>query len=217
MYRRSQFVALIVLLCSPAILRGETKPAPVDETQEPPLKYELKLGDQTLSITEGATVEASGTFTNPKVTLTPEPHRTFPYGGLSFRYPRAFVFEADVSDPDVKTWTLSGNDLTILVFVFSDEVTTEAFAGGMAEQFGEENSRITSTDARIPVGEKVLRGTQMDVVLAGQQLQIDILHIPTKAEGTTLLVLQDSRGESGKPSKERTGFGKLLSDSLKFE
>ena len=58
--------------------------------------------------------------------MRPEPHRVFPYGGVAFRYPRAFTFEASLDDADLRSWTLSGNDFKVMYFVFAVRVTAKS-------------------------------------------------------------------------------------------
>src|SRR5262245_43616031 len=112
-FKRVRILSLAVpLLC----LGCRMRTAAVDESQEPPLVCVVKLDDSSIELTEGETGQVNGTFTNPKLTVTPQPNRTFPYQGITFKYPRAFNFEADLSDPESKNWTLSGNDLKIMIF-----------------------------------------------------------------------------------------------------
>jgi hypothetical protein len=123
------------------------------------------------------------------VKLVAEPYREFNYGGVSFQYPRAFAFEADVKDGDYKNWTLSGNDLKIMYFIMNEDLTSEAYADEMIKQFGARNSKKSPITSDLLGGKK--EGTRVEVTLAGIKLSMDILCLPFQG-GTRVLVIQDS-------------------------
>ena len=109
----------------------------------------------TVAATEGEPVPVARTFQDPRVTVRPEPHRLFPYGGVSFHYPRGFTFEADLDDPAARSWTLSGNDFKVLYFVFPVVITPQAHVEQLLETHGRANCRVlderrTSAWARPP-------------------------------------------------------------------
>ncbi|MFN7733552.1 MAG: hypothetical protein ACK5OB_16770 [Pirellula sp.] len=175
-----------------------TKP---DESTEPPLKYTLKVGDQSIDINEGETARLEGVFTNPEVTLTTQPFREFTYQGISFRYPSKFVFEADLDDANYKNWTLSGNDFKIMYFVLNARLTTSDFAKSMMGKFGLENCELANAP-QMKFGDKSLSGTTLNVTLAGNKLVIDIYGVSSNGKQTKLLVLQDDLDDSGNRSTE---------------
>ena len=116
MLRALSFIPLLIvsiaLACdrssSTAALEGATSP---DESQEPPLTYTLRIADQIIAITEGETTRIDGAFNNPEVTLQSKPYREFPYQGVSFKYPREFVFEAEL----VESSAVAGQDLGTVI------------------------------------------------------------------------------------------------------
>ena len=151
--------ALTALL--PLVLIGCHSPTPAaaDESAEPPLKYSVKVGERTVTISEGQTVQLDGTFSNPEITVTAQPYRVFPYQGLTFNYPRSFTFEADLDDRNAKIWTLSGNDFKIMYFVLNESVSTDDFANNMIDQFGRENAKVVNANTTITLGKQKLSGT----------------------------------------------------------
>ncbi len=194
---------------------AQEKPVAPDESKEPALKYQLRVGDKSLTISEGETVSLAGAFSNPKVTLTAEEFRVFPYGGISFRYPRTFTFEADLDNRDSLNWTLSGNDYTIMYFVMNASVTTEDFAGNMSEQFGKENCMISKATP-IKLDGSEIAGTSLIADLAGSQLAIDIYRLPSGDQQTRLFVLQDNPDDAGDRSMEGKAALNLLQQSFRM-
>ncbi len=186
------------------------------ESKEPPLKYTLRIGEKSIAITEGETARVDGTFNNPEVILTALPHRVFPYQGISFKYPRAFTFEADLEDADYKDWTLSGNDFKIMYFVVNDRLTTGGFADNMVDQFGPENCAVRKASP-MKFGDKELSGTTLTATVVGSKMVIDIYRIPSTSTQTKLLVLQDNLDDAGNRSIEGRTALQLLKQSSKLE
>lgn len=210
------FVTMMIVTPNlPCILAQDRTNVP-DESKEPTLTYTLNIGDRSISITEGETANIKGTFDNPKVTLTAQPHRVFPYQGISFKYPRAFTFEADVDDAGYKNWTLSGNDFTIMYFVLNDRLTTNAFADNMAAKLGRENCTV-QTASHLKFGNENLSGTTLKATVVGNKMVMDIYRIPSTGGQTKLLVLQDNLDDFGNRSIEGKSTLQLIKQSSKLK
>ena len=209
------FLLMIAVVMGQSVL-AQNKTNRPDESKEPPLKYALRIGDKSIPITEGKTARVDGTFSNPEVTLTAQPHRVFPYRGISFKYPRAFTFEADLDDADYKNWTLSGNDFKIMYFVLNGRLTTGAFANNMVDQFGRENCEVQKA-LPLKFGNKKLSGTTLNATVVGNKMVTDIYRIPSTGAQTKLLVLQDNLDDSGNRSIEGKSTLQLIKQSSKLE
>ena len=190
------FVPFLSLGCNSAVT------VTVDESEEPSLRYSVMVGEKTVTISEGQTVQVDGTFSNPKLMITPQAHRVFSYQGLTFEYPRAFTFEADLDDRNAKNWTLSGNDLKIMYFVLNANLSTADFSSNMIDQFGGKNAKVADANATITLGKHILTGTSLHATVVGHQMVMDIYRIPSRVGVTKLLVFQDSLDSLGHRSKE---------------
>jgi|LakMenEpi03Aug12_release.lakeMendotaPanAssembly.Ray.scaffolds.fasta_scaffold200626_2 hypothetical protein len=188
-----------------------------DESQEPPLSFVVKVDDQSLTLGEGETAQIDGAFTNPKVTVTPQPYRVFPYQGVSFKYPRSFAFGADLVDPNEKIWTLSGNDLTVMYFVMNAELTTDDYAESMMDEVGAENCEVLDEEAQITLGEEKLTGKKIRISVAEQEVVMEIYQVPARESVTKFLIFQDTPDESGNRSKEYVQAIKEIKSSFKVE
>lgn len=214
---------LIALLAIPLALacdRSYSNPAQdgtkrFDESKEPPLRFTLRIGNKSIPITEGETARVNGTFSNPKVTLTAQPLRVFAYQGISFKYPRAFTFEADLSDSDYKNWTLSGNDFKVMYFILNDRLTTDAFAENLADQFGHQNCSVQKASP-LKFDNKELYGTTLNATVVGNKMVMDIYRIPSAGAQTKLLVFQDNVNDSGNRSIEGKSTLQLIKQSSKL-
>jgi len=170
-----------------------------DETQEPRLVFRVEIAGQTHRVPEGDPLPLQGTFTDPTLKITAEPFREFTYGGMSFRYPAQFTFEAEVGEEDAKNWTLSGNDCKIMAFDLAEKLSAAAYAAAIVEQFGAENCTVSEFKCDLPgAGEQ---GTRIKVHVVGHAMTMDVIELPTE-KGSRLLVLQDSPTAAGARSKE---------------
>lgn len=161
----------------------------LDETVEPKLSFVVRVGTAEVQLSEGEEVPVVGSLSNPTIAVRVKPERSFGYAGVSFAYPRHFAFEADLSSDAVHIWTLSGNDMKIMVFRFSAEVSVDDFAEALAAKFGKETT-ITSTTRRLGDGE--YSGKRVRARLAGHDFIQDVLVLPAFDGRWRLLVLQDS-------------------------
>lgn len=205
----------LIVIFSAALM---TSPMQADdrETQEPPQLFELKIGDQSITIQEGTPVDVNGTFSNPQVTLVPKPTRLFVCRGVQFEYPRQFNFEADLEDQLSHIWTLSGNDLTIMYFVVNGPLTPKQLASNMIETFGKENCEFTDLQAKLQLGQENVSGVKFTAKVAEHPLLIDIYALPQVKGKSRLLMLQGSLDANGDRNEEGRAGMELLQKSFKI-
>jgi hypothetical protein len=188
-----------------------------DEAKEPPQKFTVNLGDQSVKVLEGESVKLTGSFTNPQLTIKPDPYRVFPYQGLRFQYPRSFSFEADLTGPGEKNWTLSGNDVRIMLFVFDERTTVAEFAEGVISELGKANCKIVDANAKLKLGTIEITGVKLHMTISTHGVTQDIYSIPTPRPKTRLLVFQDSPDENGNRSAEAKGVLETLNKSFQVD
>ncbi len=111
-------------------------------SKEPPLAYTLILGDKRFPIELDKDTPLPGEFKDPKARLEAAKTRTFNFKGIKFEYPAAFGWEAEVDDPNPLIWTLSGNDLTVMIFHSEVEVDPRVQAREMAEHLGQKSPKM---------------------------------------------------------------------------
>ena len=206
----TRFDGLARLSCFLCFAFGTTHCFGEDETQEPPLHYEVKLEDQSVIVQEGETAELPGMFTNPKVTITPRQNRVFSYHGVEFKYPRTFVFEANVSKPDVKNWKLSSKHFNVSLFVTPSGLTTDQYASAMSRLFGLDPAHIANEKVELTLGAETLHGTSLLIDLntrvsrlnLASTLALDVYQLPSHGNLSTFLVFQDTFNKAGNHSKE---------------
>lgn len=186
----------------------------LDESREPPLQYMLHIDGKPIAIEENNDLVIKGHFADPNIKLVVEPVRVFPYRGVSFKYPRHFVFEAELEDQDAQIWTLSGNDFVIMYFDLNGDVSADWYATELLSQFGKENGKIVDRDIAVLLGKQKLKGTRMRVTVATHTMQMDVYRLGFNKDRTRLLVFQDSLDEKSKPSKEGTAALSLLKESF---
>ncbi|MBX3413225.1 MAG: hypothetical protein KF708_11095 [Pirellulales bacterium] len=210
------YVALIVsaLAClSGAAALAEQ--AAQDETIEPGLTFSLTLGDKTVPIVEGKPVQVSGKFSDPKVTLNIDPHRVFDLRGARFDYPRHFTWEADLTDPNVAVWTLSGTTFKIMFFAFQGDTSAESVVESLEENFTGQGAEVAKKPCKLTLEGKAIAGTQLDLTLVGNKLIDQVYGLPGGDGVSRLVIFQDTPNENGQPSAEAVETLKRFSESFK--
>ena len=194
---------LIILSCTALV---------ASEKEEPPLGYTLRLDKETIRLVPGKETQIPGRFENPRATLVPDKERLFTYGGVQFKYPVNFAFEADLETEGIKVWTLDGNDFVITIHQYeSDGMTPKDLADELKKLYGGK----TKTQAKSYTfnGEKY-SGLRVEATIAGTKVIQDILTVPTK-KGSRLLILQDLPPDEKVSEDESKLVLKLLGETLK--
>jgi hypothetical protein len=157
-------------------------------------------------------VRIEGTFKDPRVVLKASPVRRFTHGDIEFQYPAAFSWEAELESPEVRKWTLSGNDFKIQYFVRAVPVSAEAFARALVEQLGDKNASIS--DATRVLGAREYKGKRLAVSVAGVVVRFEAYSLATKS-GSRLLVFQDCPKKEQINSAEGAKTLSILTTSFK--
>ena len=198
-------VALMILVGFSGLCFAE------DESQEPPLKYILELNGQAHELVLDKSVVLQGDYKNPRVVLRASAIRHFTYGNVSFEYPASFGWEAEIEGHNERTWTLSGNDFTIMYFILPEALSADSYVQGLAKRFGKGSTRLGDTEREF--GGRRHIGKLLLVKLAGTTLRLEVYSLTAKA-GSRLLVFQDSPPDDRTISKEAEEALAMLSSSF---
>lgn len=175
-------------------------PQTEDETTEPELSFTVRIGATELHLSEGDQLPAKGTFTDPTVSVTVDPERVFTHVGMRFSYPRHFAFEAELSDVASQSWTLSGNDVKIMIFRFATELSVDSFAKELTDGFG---PKSTISPVSIQLGPHQYSGQRIRAVVAAHEFTQDVFALPSVKGRGRILVLQDD-ASGNKPESQPT-------------
>ena len=185
----------------------------VDETVEPSDSYQLSINSQNMAVFTDQDVELPADAAKAKVRLVVAPDKQFTYGGISLSYPRYFTFEADLSEPGVKLWSLSGNKAVLMVQRYPVEMSHRTMAEQLLPSFGEGNS--TLGECEMMLSNVKTAGSRVVTTIGEGTIAQEIYSFEMKA-GSLLLILQDTLEPSGKNSSEFTTFRDQLSKTFKI-
>jgi hypothetical protein len=188
----------------------EARDRRADEAAEPERSYTLHLNDQAIELQPGQTLRVAGEFENPELRLDVGPTRHFRYGQMAFDYPANFVWEADLSDPSLKMWTMDGADLSLMVFRSSFGYVSQEFAESVADQFEDPEF----TDIEHVFGGETITGTRLEVEIAGTLLIYEAYDVPVDVGGAILIVMDAT--DTGLHTEEYATTMELLSETLRF-
>jgi hypothetical protein len=185
-----------------------------DESAEPPIVYTLEIDGQSVTLQPDTPLKLEESFKAPTLTLRVAQTRTLKAEGVSFNYPAYFTFAADTSDPEVKTWTASGNDVTLMLFSFAEEVDARALAESTAEALQAQNVQVEPV--KVKLGDQERDGVKATMPLLDQTVIQQVLTLPPTAKGSRLLVLQEVRGQGAGEAAELGATLKVVASSLKI-
>ena len=197
--------------CASALLLATT--ALANDATEPPLEFEVRIGDEKVSLVEGASSSVTGLFDKARVSVSVAPYRKFDKSGVFFAYPRHFVFEADLSSSEFKSWTVEGSNVVLTLFVVDGEYSASEYVEEMLDQFGDD-AELTNDRAAMKLGSRTFKGQIVNLNLGGQELIQAAYEVPLRGNRMALLVLQDSLTDTGEQSREWSSTLKLLSKSF---
>ena len=182
-----------------------------DENAEPERAYTLLIDGQEVALQPGVEFQLEGKFENPTMKLELGSTRHFRYGGISFEYPANFVWEADVSDPSFRMWTMDGADVTLMVLRTSFGFTADEFVESLADEFDSfESDPITQE-----LGSLTLQGQAVTTEVAQSVLTYDVFEVPSEV-GSTLLILMDAT-DDGLHTEEYRRVLRGLATSLRLD
>lgn len=185
----------------------------LEEGEEPPLLMKFEANGSATTFTESQPFEIDVAGTKVKATVQIASYRVFHRPEIRFHYPRQFTFEADHT-ADLKLWTISGNDVKIMLQQPSGVPSGEQFASevisSMIDQFGA--SKVRTTGARIQLGTRSVSGKRLDINVATHLIRTEVFALPTKSP--MLLLLQDTPTESGENTVEAVKARELLSSTI---
>jgi len=187
--------------------------AAADASIEPADSYRLLLNGQELPLFTDKEVELPADAGNASVRLTVDPDKKFTYGGVNLSYPRYFTFEADLSDPAMELWSLSGNKAVLMIQRYPVEMNHRTMAEQLLPSFGVENT--TLSDCEIVLDQKKSAGSRVVTTIGDGTISQEIYSFKL-ASGSLLLILQDTLAANGSASSESIKFREQLSKTFKI-
>ena len=183
-----------------------------DDTTEPPLSYILEVDGQKFLLNADKTVILKGKFDNPKVTLRPSETRRFEHEGIAFDYPANFTFEADLDEPGIRTWTMSGNNVTLMLFDFEEAVKPAELIASTAETLNTDVDRMDPVTLKL--GSLNSEGHTAQLKVGEVALTYTVVALPSNEGKSRLFIVQDLPKDDGQPSDEKTAILGTLEKSF---
>lgn len=182
-----------------------------DESAEPQAHYELLINGEAHTIFPDKPITLEQSLEKPVVELRIMPFREFAYSSVSFKYPQYFAFDAELSDPSVKLWTLTGRETVIMVQKFSEPMNHSTMAAMIQPNYGDEISRIFPGEIEL-MNEK-FEGSVIAAAFGGMALTQEIFSFDTD-DGPVLIVIQNKVDQKGAKGQEGEEIRKLLKETF---
>ena len=184
-----------------------------DPTEEPPLRFELRLGDETVEVRAGTPFEVSVDGKAIKGELVARPTRRLVLEEHEFEYPQGMTFEYE-SVFGTKIWTLDGNDSVVMVYrhlgALSLDEFAELIADGLSGSFGAPEESAVS----IHLGGREVHGRALVCDGSGFFIHSELFQLGAGARTRSTLILQDVRHERDEPTEEFLAVRQLLEETF---
>jgi hypothetical protein len=185
-----------------------------DSTErEPKNSFEVFINGKRYKVVEGEVLTLDTTLSKPSISIRLSDRKKFETPSLSFEYPKHLSFEYE-KNPGIKTWTLTGNSLVVMLFEFEDKTPLDTLTDALAEKFGKKN--CVAENFKKELGHQLLNGKRLHVTLAGTKLNLDFYEFNSEDSKTHFISFQDTLKDDGDFSDEfNLGF-QLINNSIRF-
>ncbi|PQJ78396.1 hypothetical protein [Polaribacter porphyrae] len=185
----------------------------LSKNEEPPLIFELKCEDETQYFVENQPKKWDRLAKNSETTISVYEWKLFPHNNILFEYPRTYSFEAELSITE-DIWTLSGNNFVIMVIRPIIEMDVHSYVNDLIVQFGSEN--CITKDITKKLNNIELKGIKLSVVIAGIDMELDILQVIDSKGKKSLIVFQDSLTDTKEKSIESKNTLERINQTFKI-
>lgn len=215
---RLSALVLCLLLAASALARAADRVAAAapEGSEEPPAEFTLEIDGQSVDVQTGAPAKAIVAGKEVTLRLTPKPTRLLKTPEFSFRFPRGYSFEHE-QDGGTTTWTLSGNNNTLIVTRVAQKLDSATLAGetlkAMQAQLRQQDVRPTKVTAKL--GGRTIEGLHAEWRVGDQRIRNDVYAFAAGG-ATYALIVQDSPTESGATSDDTRKAVELLEATMKF-
>lgn len=213
------FVPFFSLLALPALAQSQDaarqNAARQNDALEPPAQYTLEINGKAIPMTLGKEVSLNRKAGRTRYLLLRAATRRFDKSGVKFDYPSDYGFEADLSNPNIAIWTLSGRSSLLMLQRFpltGPALLREQMAREMTAQYGSKN--VKSRPAALLLGGRGLEGKRLQVSLAKQNLVQEIFAF-SNPKYAFVLMIQDVP-QKGKETAEAKELKAILAKSASF-
>jgi len=182
---------------------------------EPKTQFQLNVNDTFYFLNEKELLNIGETLVKPKVSIQLADFKKFNSGYVSFEYPRPYTFEySEEPGASFKSWTLSGNNITVILFQFGVTVSIDDMMEEMQSKFGKRNCKVTSF--RKKLGIKTCEGRRLGVSLAGQLLNMDFYILSSTGENSIFIAFQSTLNDDGTDTKDYKAGFKTIDNSISY-
>jgi hypothetical protein len=176
-------------------------------SKEPKSTFELKINGKNYLVKEDEELKLDTVLSKPSITIRLSAFKKFDISSISFDYPRYFTFEYS-EDVGFKNWTLSGNNIVVMIFEIDPKTSLDALLDEMIKKFGVQNCVVENFQKEL--GNKSWNGKRLKVTLVGEILTLDFYEIILADGKSRFITFQDSKKESGSSTEEyKKGFSTI--------
>lgn len=180
---------------------------------EPKANYEININGKMYKAIEGESITIDANLVKPIITINQSELKRFDFSSIAFDYPKHMAYEFE-QDFGYKNWTLTGNNIVILIFEMDVETTLTSLVNEMVKKFGKKNCSVEDFEKEL--GNKLCKGKQLTVTMAGQKLIMDCYEVVLNDYKSRFVYFQDVYNDNQHTGEYQQWFNSIK-ESIKFK
>jgi hypothetical protein len=180
----------IILICLLLLFFNHLYAQVLEEEQfdkEPQDLFELNVNGKTFKMVEGKVLKIDSLI-RPQMHVLLLPEKKFENSFCSFQYDRRMYFDYN-ADGDVRTWTLNGPSVSIMLFDLPISARLSDIAEAAVSKFPQAN--CTVSDTTVKFGSRTLRGKVIDIEMPNQHIRQEYYTVEFFKGGGGYILLED--------------------------
>jgi hypothetical protein len=182
----------------------------------PPLRVVLRVDGVEHVFSDGEQRELPVGDKKLRVAVAVAAERRFDAAGVRFDFPREMTFEYEQED-HAETWTLDGDDCTLLLQSFEAGEPDELAKGVLMETLDAlEPSSAKPEPVAIRLGDKSFTGLRGRAVFTILEIHIELTVVGFRVGDRSVVLVVQNTTDDGEPSTETDHMFQLLERTFEF-
>ncbi len=204
------FILVLFILFGNTLQAQEIK---TGNNTEPKANFELSINGKIYKAIEGKPITIDANLVKPSITIKQTELKRFDFSSIAFDYPKHMAYEFE-QDFGYKNWTLTGNNMVILIFEMDVETTLTSLVNEMVKKFGKKNCSVEDFEKEL--GNKLCKGKQLIVTMAGQKLIMECYEVVLNDYKSRFIYFQDVFNGNQNSSEYQQWFSSIK-NSIQFK
>lgn len=179
---------------------------------EPKTTFEISINGKKYQLAENEELKIDSVLSSLVISIKLADNKKFESSRMSFDYPKNLSYGFE-ENPGLKSWTLSGNNATVIVLEMDVDATLDMMMNEMVKKFGKKN--CTLEKYRKELGQKMWDCQKLSVKIAGEKITMECFSIKLDDFKSRFIYFQNS-AENDIRSSEYDDVFNIINSTIRF-